>query len=144
MTDGYGTMLSETDRQVAGLTGGLKPSLFFVSVGVGSWAHSVVSHYKGADEKNCIVAVEPTVAASLKESLHCGQLSPIQTGETVREASCLALGDSKNANGSKTVGSVISDVTGRFADSLRSWLECVVERRRKLPGRSSSMVYTQL
>lgn len=76
-------MLSETDRQVASLTGGLKPNTFLVSVGVGSWAHSVVAHYKAADAVNRIISVEPDTAASLKESLHVGKLTSISTGETI-------------------------------------------------------------
>lgn len=76
-------MLTETDRQVASLTGGLKPNTVFVSVGVGSWAHSVVAHYKAADASNQVIAVEPSTAASLKESLHVGDITPIETGETI-------------------------------------------------------------
>lgn len=76
-------MLTETDRQVAALTDGLKPNTFFVSVGVGSWAHSVVAHYRNADKNNRIISVEPDTAASLKESLHAGELTSINTGETI-------------------------------------------------------------
>lgn len=83
VTQGYSTMLTETDRQVTTLTGGLRPNLFFVSVGVGSWAHSVVAHYKAADPKSRIIAVEPDTAASLKESLHRNELTSIETGETI-------------------------------------------------------------
>ncbi|KXS98991.1 hypothetical protein AC578_6162 [Pseudocercospora eumusae] len=88
VTDGYSTMLTETDRQVATLAHGVKPNTFFVSVGVGSWAHSVVAHYKAADPSNRIVSVEPTAAASLKESLHVGGLTPIATGETIMAGMC--------------------------------------------------------
>lgn len=84
MTDGYGTMLSETDRQAAEY--GVKPNIFFVSVGVGSWAHSVVAHYQAAGNRT--IAVEPTVAASLKEALHCGAPMPIETGETIMAGMC--------------------------------------------------------
>lgn len=76
-------MLTETDRQVASLTDGLKPNTLFVSVGVGSWAHSVVAYYKAADATNHIISVEPDSAASLKESLHVDKLTSIQTGETI-------------------------------------------------------------
>lgn len=76
-------MLTETDRQVASLTNGIKPNVLFVSVGVGSWAHSVVAHYKAANSDNRIIAVEPDTAASLKESLHVGELTPIHTGDTI-------------------------------------------------------------
>ncbi|GAB7360863.1 hypothetical protein MBLNU230_g0849t1 [Neophaeotheca triangularis] len=85
VTDGYETMLAETDRQVALATqDAAKPNLLFASVGVGSWAHSVVSHYKAADPAgNRIVTVEPDSAAAFKESLHCGQITPVETGDTI-------------------------------------------------------------
>ena len=76
-------MLTETDRQIAAQTGGRSATLAFVSVGVGSWAHSVVAHYKAKGSSNKIVTVEPEAAPSLKESLHCGQLTSIETGETI-------------------------------------------------------------
>ena len=76
-------MLTETDRQVAAQTGGRSANLAFVSVGVGSWAHAVVEHYKGNAVENKIVTVEPIAAPSFKESLHCGVLTPIETGETI-------------------------------------------------------------
>lgn len=77
-------MLTETDRQVAEY--GVKPNTFFASVGVGSWAQAVVEHYHA--EGNRVVSVEPTVAASLKESLHCGSPTPIETGETIMAGMC--------------------------------------------------------
>ena len=83
VTDGYGTMLRETDRQVAAETGNKTADLSFVSVGVGSWAHSVVSHYMATSSDSKVVAVEPIAAPSFKESLHCGQITPIVTGETI-------------------------------------------------------------
>lgn len=76
-------MLAETDRQVTAIAPGVKPNTFFVSVGVGSWAHSVVAHYKAANPGNDIITVEPEVAASLKESLHVGKLTAIGTGDTI-------------------------------------------------------------
>lgn len=81
-------MLTETDRQVSALANDQKPNTFFVSVGVGSWAHSVVAHYKAIDSSNRIISVEPTAAASLKESLHTGQLTPIETAETIMAGMC--------------------------------------------------------
>jgi diaminopropionate ammonia-lyase len=84
VTEGYSTMLSETDHQVAAF--GVRPNTFFASVGVGSWAQAVVSHYQAAG--NRIIAVEPTVAASLKESLHCGSPTAIETGETIMAGMC--------------------------------------------------------
>ncbi|KAF2211360.1 hypothetical protein CERZMDRAFT_85527 [Cercospora zeae-maydis SCOH1-5] len=83
VTDGYSTMLTEADRQVAALTKHSAPNTFFVSVGVGSWAHSVVAHYKAANPDSDIITVEPNTAASFKESLHVGELTPIETGDTI-------------------------------------------------------------
>lgn len=83
VTDGYSTMLVETDRQVAAETDGKSANLAFVSVGVGSWAHAVVEHYKARGATNRIVTVEPEAAPSFKESLHCGEITPISTGETI-------------------------------------------------------------
>lgn len=76
-------MLRETDRQVAELTNGNKANIAFVSVGVGSWAHSVVAHYKSVSKNNRIITVEPDTAASFKESLHCNAITPIETGDTI-------------------------------------------------------------
>ena len=76
-------MLLETDRQVTAQTNDKSVNLAFVSVGVGSWAHAVVSHYKSQNVENKIVSVEPVAAPSFKESLHCGEITPIQTGETI-------------------------------------------------------------
>lgn len=83
VTDGYGTMLTETDRQVFSQTGGRSADFAFVSVGVGSWAHAVVGHYMANDPGNKIITVEPVAAPSFKESLHCGEITPIDTGETI-------------------------------------------------------------
>lgn len=83
VTDGYSTMLHETDRQVAAATDGKTANITFASVGVGSWAHAVVAHYKAANTDNKIVTVEPDIAACFKESLHCGELTPIETGHGI-------------------------------------------------------------
>lgn len=76
-------MLRETDRQIASQTNGRSANLAFVSVGVGSWAHAVVSHYKAKNSKNKIITVEPETAACFKESLHSDRLTTIETGETI-------------------------------------------------------------
>jgi diaminopropionate ammonia-lyase len=76
-------MLHETNRQVAAATGGKTANLVFASVGVGSWAHAVVTHYKAANANNKIVTVEPDVAACFKESLHCGELTSIEAGHGI-------------------------------------------------------------
>lgn len=88
MTDGYSTMLAETTRQIASQTSSTAsqppPTLALVSVGVGSWAHSVVAYYKSlSPNTNHIISVEPTAAPSFKESLHHGNVTPVATGETI-------------------------------------------------------------
>ncbi|WPH00432.1 Hypothetical protein R9X50_00326100 [Acrodontium crateriforme] len=83
VTEGYSTMLYEADRQVAAVSGGQRPNMVIASVGVGSWAHSVVAHYKAQDPKIKVVTVEPDTAACLKESLHCGKPVSIKTADTI-------------------------------------------------------------
>ncbi|EMC95697.1 hypothetical protein BAUCODRAFT_71605 [Baudoinia panamericana UAMH 10762] len=84
VTEGYSTILRETDRQVTSMTGNYSlPKLAFVSVGVGSWAHAVVEHYQADELANEVVSVEPDTAACLKESLLCGALTSICTGESI-------------------------------------------------------------
>lgn len=77
-------MLAETDRQVHAAAGGqVQGDIYITSVGVGSWAHSVVAHYKAADPGAFIISVEPDTAASFKESLHCNAITTIVTGDTI-------------------------------------------------------------
>lgn len=77
VTDGYSTMLKEVDAEVP------DPSLVIVSVGVGSWAHLIVAHYKRPARTTKIATVEPTGAASLLASLRNGEVTPIKTGDTI-------------------------------------------------------------
>ncbi|KAF2720987.1 tryptophan synthase beta subunit-like PLP-dependent enzyme [Polychaeton citri CBS 116435] len=101
VTEGYGTMLAETDRQVGVAVGNEKAKsadVVFCSVGVGSWAHAVAEHYHPLSQstrqqdnlqggpqgaKTKFFTVEPDTAASLKESLHIGRLTSIETGNTI-------------------------------------------------------------
>ncbi|KAK4955337.1 hypothetical protein LTR10_007532 [Elasticomyces elasticus] len=83
VTEGYSTLMAEVDRQVADNTNGQQmPVLAVASVGVGSWAHSVASHYH-RNASNKVITVEPVAAPSFKESLHCGEITPIKTGDTI-------------------------------------------------------------
>ena len=75
-------MLAEVDRQVKQLTGGTVDCAV-ASVGVGSWAHSIVAHYKSKIPTATVVAVEPDTAACLKTSLEAGKIVPIETGDTI-------------------------------------------------------------
>ena len=77
-------MLAEIDRQVEAASGGQsQDTVYITSVGVGSWAHSVVAHYKAANPGAFIITVEPDTATSFKESLHCNEITPIVTGDTI-------------------------------------------------------------
>lgn len=77
-------MLAETDRQLRIALGcHSQDTVYITSVGVGSWAHSVVAHYKAADPSVFIMTVEPDAAPSFKESLHCNEIRSIVTGDTI-------------------------------------------------------------
>jgi diaminopropionate ammonia-lyase len=84
VVDGYGTMHAEVDRQLEESCG-KRPSLCIASVGVGSWAQSVVSHYAGRDSTTKVVTVESEVAPCLMESLHIGNIVPVETGTTIMD-----------------------------------------------------------
>ncbi|KAK4890794.1 hypothetical protein LTR27_010495 [Elasticomyces elasticus] len=80
--EGYGTMMQEVDRQVAEATGGKRPSLVVGSVGGGLWAQAVVTHYRNIDAPTMVVLVEADSCAGFKESLHCGENTFVQSGDT--------------------------------------------------------------
>lgn len=85
VTEGYQTILQETDRQIAAATGGKTADIATCSVGVGSWAHAVVSHYRSTSPSTKLVSVEPDSAASFKESLHTSTITPVQTDHTIMD-----------------------------------------------------------
>ncbi|KAI0189517.1 tryptophan synthase beta subunit-like PLP-dependent enzyme [Xylaria flabelliformis] len=82
---GYGTMLAEADQQVLEATGQKAATHAVVPCGAGSVAEAVTAHYKapGRESRAAIIAVEPTNAGCLHESLKAGQSVIIQTGETI-------------------------------------------------------------
>lgn len=82
VVEGYSTMLAEVDEQIRKFTE--KPVTHaFASVGVGSWAHAVTAHYKSKEPSATVVTVEPDTAACLKTSLEKGEITTIQTGDTI-------------------------------------------------------------
>ncbi|KAK4991903.1 hypothetical protein LTR66_002125 [Elasticomyces elasticus] len=83
VTDGYSTMLSEVSRQLPVIADSKSVTHAIVSVGVGSWAQSVVAYYKAQDPAIKIISVEPSAAASLKSSLEAGRIVTIETGDTI-------------------------------------------------------------
>lgn len=75
-------MLAEVDEQVTQFSG--KPVTHaFASVGVGSWAHAMTAHYKSKEPAATVVTVEPDTAACLKTSLEKGEITTIETGNSI-------------------------------------------------------------
>ncbi|KAI4863275.1 tryptophan synthase beta subunit-like PLP-dependent enzyme [Hypoxylon rubiginosum] len=86
--EGYGTMFAESDRQTLDLTGGKPATHAVVPVGAGSVGEAVTAHYKSSGRKKesgstTILAVEPTTAACLFQSLKAGQSVSVPTGDTI-------------------------------------------------------------
>lgn len=75
-------MLIEADQQLKDM-GVPNATHTIASVGVGSWAQAVTTHYKAKSSPAAVVTVEPDSAASLKASLEAGKITPITTGETI-------------------------------------------------------------
>lgn len=84
VVDGYATMHNEVDHQLLEACG-KHPTLCIASVGVGSWAQSVVSHYAAENPAVKVVTVESEAAPCLMESLHHGNIIPIETGSTIMD-----------------------------------------------------------
>ncbi|KAI0813534.1 pyridoxal-phosphate dependent enzyme family protein [Xylaria sp. FL0064] len=82
---GYGTMLAEADQQVLEATGQQAATHAIVPCGAGSVSEAVTAHYKapGRESRAAIIAVEPTSAACLQESLKAGQSVTFQTQDTI-------------------------------------------------------------
>lgn len=87
---GYGTMLAESDRQVLGVTGDRPATHAVVPVGAGSIGEAVTAHFKSAARSTGtahrptkVIAVEPTTAACLFESLKVGKSVSVPTGDTI-------------------------------------------------------------
>lgn len=87
VVEGYSTMLNESDVQVPEATGGEATTHAFIPVGVGSIAHAVTKHYKkyplGSQSRASVITVEPTTAACLKASLQAGQMTTVETGDSI-------------------------------------------------------------
>ncbi|KAF2000544.1 tryptophan synthase beta subunit-like PLP-dependent enzyme [Amniculicola lignicola CBS 123094] len=82
VTEGYSTMLKETDRQLQNMAS--NPATHTIaSVGGGSWAHAVCVHYKSKNPTAAVVAVEPESAPCLEESLKNGKITILTVGRTI-------------------------------------------------------------
>ena len=78
IVDGYSTLFTELDEQLDD-----EPDLIVVPAGVGSLAQAAVTHYRGRGSKTTVMTVEPDVAACVLTSLESGDLTTIETGETI-------------------------------------------------------------
>ncbi|KAH7245814.1 tryptophan synthase beta subunit-like PLP-dependent enzyme [Fusarium tricinctum] len=79
IVDGYGTMMREVDEQL----GYTKADLVVAPVGVGSFAQSVLSHFKRNGTTTSMLTVEPDTAACLWKSLEKGEFTDIPTTGTI-------------------------------------------------------------
>ncbi|KAI2466941.1 tryptophan synthase beta subunit-like PLP-dependent enzyme [Annulohypoxylon bovei var. microspora] len=85
---GYSTMLAESDRQVLEMTGGKAATHAIVPVGAGSIGEAVTAHFKSATRRKesgpaRVLAVEPTTAACLFESMKIGKSVSVPTEDTI-------------------------------------------------------------
>ncbi|KAI1390817.1 acetylornithine deacetylase [Hypoxylon trugodes] len=76
--EGYRTMLYEVDEDL----GDVQADLVIAPVGVGSFAHAVVSHYKSKETPATVLTVEPDTAACLWKSLRRGAVRTEKTTHT--------------------------------------------------------------
>ncbi|KAI7785155.1 hypothetical protein LA080_007822 [Diaporthe eres] len=87
VVEGYSTMLNESDVQVPEATGGKAATHAVIPVGVGSIAHAVTKHYKkhplGSQSRASVMTVEPTTAACLRASLEAGQMTTVETRDSI-------------------------------------------------------------
>jgi acetylornithine deacetylase/succinyl-diaminopimelate desuccinylase family protein len=79
IVDGYGTMMREVDEQL----GSAEADLVIAPVGVGSFAQSVLSHFKRNGTTTSMLTVEPDTAACLWKSLEKGKFTEIPTTGTI-------------------------------------------------------------
>jgi diaminopropionate ammonia-lyase len=75
-------MLEEVDSQLQAAING-QATHAIASVGVGSWAHAVVAHYKSKNPSSAVATVEPKTANCLATSLKAGKIVSIKTGITI-------------------------------------------------------------
>ncbi len=83
IVEGYSTIFTELDAQL----GDERPDWILVPVGVGGLAQAAVTHYKSSISGGAtrVLTVESETAASLFASLKNGELSEVDTGETMLE-----------------------------------------------------------
>lgn len=81
IVEGYSTMVSEVDEQLA--EAGLKADFVLVPTGVGSLLQGVIAHYRSQTGGAKVVSVEPVNAGGVFESLKAGKLVSVQTQTTI-------------------------------------------------------------
>lgn len=81
IVDGYSTIFSEADAQLAQL--GLKADLVTVPVGVGSLAEAAIRHYRSGIVAPTVLSVEPENAPSVIVSLRAGAITSVPTSYTI-------------------------------------------------------------
>ena len=81
--EGYTTLCTEVDEQLREASA-YPASVVAVPVGVGSFLHSVVAHYRSRDDSAAsVLSVEPNVADCVLRSLASGVLTSVETGVTI-------------------------------------------------------------
>ncbi|KAK1985749.1 tryptophan synthase beta subunit-like PLP-dependent enzyme [Colletotrichum cereale] len=83
IVEGYPTLVLEAEQQVA--DEGLKPTLMVTPVGVGSLAHTVVSHCKSGGPDCAVLSVEPDTAPRLWASLRARKPVSVPRSRTIME-----------------------------------------------------------
>ncbi|KMS68333.1 diaminopropionate ammonia-lyase [Streptomyces viridochromogenes] len=85
IVEGYSTLCTEIDEQLAAAGVVEGPGLVAVPVGVGSLAQAVVTHYRSrpSGRPPALLSVEPEAAACVLESLTLGKLVSVPTGDTI-------------------------------------------------------------
>ncbi|MCX5387097.1 diaminopropionate ammonia-lyase [Streptomyces sp. NBC_00083] len=84
IVEGYSTLCTEIDEQLAARGAGAGPDLVAVPVGVGSLAQAVVTHYRSRPSGHApaLLSVEPEAAACVLRSLTRGAPVSVTTGDT--------------------------------------------------------------
>lgn len=81
IVEGYTTLFSEVDEQLSEV--GLVPDVVVIPTGVGSLLQAAVEYYRGTSTaRPAVIAVEPSVAACVIESLHADQVSSVDTSRS--------------------------------------------------------------
>jgi diaminopropionate ammonia-lyase len=82
IVEGYTTLFDEVDEAL-GEVGLLGPHMVACPVGVGSFAHAMVNHYRSRHAGPSLLSVEPETAACLALSLRAGAPVSVETSFTV-------------------------------------------------------------